>query len=63
VIAYGAGVESESFVVDIGGIVVEGAGAGGGVPSSAYGVGEGSRTSKAVGRREGDNCIICRSKN
>jgi len=33
VIAYGAGVESESFASDVGGNVVEGAGAGGGVPS------------------------------
>ena len=58
VIAYGAGVESESIVVDAV-AVVGGTGAGGGVPSSVC-VGDGSRMSRAVGRREGDNCIICR---
>jgi len=43
VIAYGAGVESESFVVDV--VVVVGgadAGGGGGVHSSAWGVGDGA---------------------
>ena len=54
---------SESFVVVGGGgavaAVVAAAGTGvGGVSSSGWGVG--SRTSRAVGRREGDNCIICK---
>ena len=58
-IAYGAEVESGSLVV--GAIVaVGGAGACGGVPGAVWGVGEGSRMSRAVGRREGDNWIICR---